>query len=132
MVRKKQIIIKTYSFVLVVLLLVFTGCKAQTSDQIVGIYCLNSRQNRDSLFLYNDRTYLYKYHSTTKKNYSLSGEWSYDSIRMRVSLKQFSFFSDSGIIEYMGKWSPRVKNVKGELRLMYSEENNVYFYKTLK
>ncbi|MCZ8070296.1 MAG: hypothetical protein O9311_08070 [Cytophagales bacterium] len=124
--------------VILILIAVFTisvlGCGQSTNREIlIGKYCFNRfNQNspKDSLFLFNDSTYIHKYWASDAKIFDVSGHWIYNSGGQEILFSGFKFFSDAGSRLPPGNWFSRVKiSENNEVRLMYSEENNIYFIK---
>ncbi len=102
-------------------------------ETLIGKYCFNrfgKNSSKDSLFINRDSSYKHVYWVSGSRTFEASGKWIYDSIQQEILFKKFMFFNDSGSEMPAGNWFSRI-NVTGdgEVRLMYSEENNVYFVK---
>jgi hypothetical protein len=101
---------------------------------LVGSYSYNifsKDSKRDSLYLNSNYTYKHVFHTTDNRIVQSSGNWEYDSLGGEVLFKNFQFFDESGSSEFPpGNWYSSVTVTKnGEVRLIYSSENNVYFSK---
>lgn len=120
---------KLTSFLLIIL---FACSSAPSKDLLIGKYCLNRAENRDSIFINKDYTYKHKYLSHTGKKFEIKGTWEYLPNTSEILFKEFLFFNDSEIDERLkGNWFSKVliDAKTKEIRLMYSSENNIYFFK---
>jgi len=112
----------------------FLGC-AQTEKSIdekmlIGKYCFTNRNNKDSLFLYADRSYHHKYSTSQQKVFESKGIWNYDSLFRKITFEDFIFFSEEGADNPPGIWHSIVDITKeNEVRLMYAPEHKMFYYK---
>lgn len=108
-----------------------TSCSQSPSESLLpGKYCFNAWGIRDSLFVNKDHTYRYEFYANDGKIVKTSGQWSYDSIGSEITFENFSFPNDKIDNLPPGYWVSRVRVTdKGEVHLMYSSENNIYFAK---
>ena len=117
----------------------FLACQADKSCEIrigmlPGRYCFNEGNASDSLFLHDDGTYLHKHFASKSQVLHSKGKWQYDSIAMKISFYDFIFYNETGSINSPGGvWHSKVHLTNGgELRLIYSRENGVYYYNNSK
>lgn len=113
-------------------LLVILGCFSKPDKaSLVGKYCFNRSDSRDSIFINIDSTYTHQYISSEGEVFKVTGKWEYVSIDNEILFKDFVFFTDSGASdEPPGNWFSRIRTVGDtEIRLMYSSEDNIFFYK---
>ena len=111
------------------------GCSNHPDSKILaGKYCFN-RFDKDSqndlLFVNGDNSYKHKFVASDGHVWEANGKWEYDSIGGEILFKDFRFFNDAGPTDLPpGNWYSKViVTDKGEVRLMYSSENNIYFSK---
>lgn len=112
--------------------LIVLGCSSKPNrEQLVGKYCFNKTDNRDSIFINNDNTYKHTYITSDGKLLEIIGNWEFDSNTSEILFKEFMFFNDHGgtYESTRGNWYSNVKLIDDEIRLIYSAENNIYFYK---
>lgn len=108
------------------------GCKRSPVDvkTLKGGYCFSKGNNIDSLFLNDDQTYIHRFVTTKGRTYENRGEWQYNSLTSEVTFEDFIFFNDEGPDNPPGLWYSRVRvSDNGDVRLMYSAENNIYYNK---
>jgi hypothetical protein len=121
---------KIISAVAICVLAFSTACNQSPSEtRLPGAYCFSTQYNSDSLFVNKDHTYKHEYYSSNGK-LSKSGEWKYDSLGSEITFESFSFPNDELDNLPSGYWVSRVRiTSNGEVHLMYSSENNIYFSK---
>jgi len=121
------------AFGITICILIFSAsCSSQPSPErlLPGTYCFTAWGIRDSLFVSNDHTYRYEFYASDGKIYKSSGKWSYDSLGNEITFENFSFPNDQANNVPPGFWVSRVRITdKGEVHLMYSSEDNIYFAK---
>lgn len=113
-----------------------TGCNScPDAKMLVGSYYYSHNgvpSSKDSIFIYANGTYKFQHIVSNGDIFQRQGEWERDSLGCRILFKNFMFYQD----EYSfsgsqgGNWISRVRLVDGELRLMYSSEDNIYYAKT--
>jgi hypothetical protein len=117
--------------ILVSVLAFGASCNQSISEKVLpGTYYFKGWSIQDSLFVATDYTYKHDIYSNDGKISRSSGKWSYDSLRSQITFEKFSFPNDE--IENLpaGYWVSRVRVTdKGEIHLIYSAENNIYFVK---
>lgn len=112
-----------------------TGCSSCPVTKLLsGKYYYSHNgvpSSKDSIFIYADGTYEFR-HLSNGKILKREGEWEHDSVRCMVRFKNFLFFSDEASFQKSqgGNWLSRVRVENGEIRLMYSSEDNIYYAKT--
>lgn len=101
------------------------------TEMLPGKYCFNEGTNDDSLILYKSKAYVHKYISSKMEVFESQGKWEYDSAALKMSFYDFIFYNESGPINSPGGvWHSRLHiTSEGEIRLMYSRENNIFYYK---
>ena len=107
-------------------------CSSRPEPKIlIGKYSFSAAPNQDSLFLNTNNTYKHKFSTGNGQIFEASGVWEYDSINQEILFKDFVFFNNSGSSELPpGNWYSKVNLTNnGEVRLMYSSEDNVYYLK---
>jgi hypothetical protein len=111
--------------------LIVLGCSSKADkEQLIGKYCFNRNDNRDSIFIFKDNKCKHQYINSYGKVFFIEGEWEYDSLSSEILFKDFTFFNEQGADELpRGNWYSKVHLVDNEIRLMYSVEDNIYFYK---
>ncbi len=112
--------------------LTILGCSFNPNKEIlIGKYCLNRSNNRDSIFIYIDNSYTHQYISNEGKLFQIKGKWEFSSLSNEILFKDFVFFNDKGVHELPpGNWFSRIRSVDDtEIRLMYSSEDDIFFYK---
>lgn len=108
------------------------GCSfAPDSKVLTGKYSLNRAPYKDSLFINQDNTYKHKFTKTSGQIFEADGKWKYDSLNAEILFKDFVFFSDAGADDLPpGNWYAKVEVTNaGEVRLIYSSEDRIYFSK---
>lgn len=107
------------------------GCSSQPPrEKLIGKYCFNRNNNRDSIFIFEDNKYKHQYINSDGKLFFTEGEWEYDSLSSEILFKDFAFLNEEGADNLpRGNWFSKVDLVDDEIRLMYSAENNIYFLK---
>jgi hypothetical protein len=107
------------------------SCSQTVSENnLPGIYSFNGFGVNDSLIVNEDHSYRHEFYSSDGKKTKSSGKWSYDPIAGEITFENFSF--PNGEIDNLppGYWNSRVRLAdNGEVHLMYSSEDNVYFSK---
>ncbi len=112
-----------------------TNCREKSLevqiDSLPGKYCLNEGNNMDSLFLFGNSTYNHKFFLSENEIYESKGSWRFDSINYEISFYNFIFYNQMGPINQPGGvWYSKVYLTKeGEIQLIYSRENAIYYYK---
>jgi hypothetical protein len=101
---------------------------------LVGKYSFNrfnKDSHNDSLFVNDDSTYKHKFRTDDGRVFEINGAWEYDSVGQEILFKDFRFLTDAGPTDLPpGNWYSKViVTENGEIRLMYSSENNIYFSK---
>jgi hypothetical protein len=122
---------KTY-LILSFLLVTSIACKnRQESVKLIGKYCFNREMNRDSIFINSDKTYRHTYSSSDGRVFENNGTWKYDSTNSEILFEEFTFFNDSGSDGLPpGNWYSRIHvTTSGQIRLMYSAESDIYYFK---
>ncbi len=119
-------------FGIAICILIFnTSCIQSPLERLLpGTYCFSAWGIRDSLFVKKDHTYQYEFYATNGEISKSSGKWSYDSLAGEITFENFSFPNDKIDKLPPGYWVSRVRVTdKGEVHLIYSAENNIYFAK---
>jgi hypothetical protein len=123
----KKLLFNLIGFAIIIL-----GCSSQLNSPIfIGKYCLNAPPFNDSLFLTEDSTYLHKFITSNGSLYQVRGKWKYNSNTDEILFRDFVFFNDSGTDKLPpGNWFSKVYiSDEGEVRLVYSSEDNIWFIK---
>lgn len=111
------------------------GCSNHPDPKmLVGKYYFNkfSKDFENDLLLVNgDSSYTHRFLASDGHVWEANGSWEYDSIGGEVLFKNFRFFIDSGPTDLPpGNWYSKVTvTEEGEVRLIYSSENNIFFSK---
>jgi hypothetical protein len=108
-----------------------TSCSQPPPESALpGTYCFSTWNVHDSLFVNKDRTYRYEVYYASGKISTSSGKWEYNSFGGEITFENFSFPNSEGNGIPPGYWHSKVRVTdKGEVHLMYSSENNIYFAK---
>jgi hypothetical protein len=112
--------------------LTLLACSSSTKESavnikdILGRYAYN-QNTLDSILIYSNNTYRHLYYRSDGKLFELSGVWRYDSTISYIFFDDFVGLTDSGPTGLKGTWGPKVLFQEGELRLIYSDENNIYY-----
>ena len=121
---------KIFGFIFYVFILNTSCSQSPPSEALIGKYSFSNPNVHDSLFVNRDHTYKYVFYATNGQIFESSGTWKYDSIGGEITFEDFSFFNDEGANLPPGYWHSKVRVTdKGEIHLMYSSENNIYFSK---
>ncbi|HCM76992.1 MAG TPA: hypothetical protein DIS90_11455 [Cytophagales bacterium] len=134
---KKLILMKVgiYLIVLCIVVLLLANCKERSSEVQInllpGKYCFNEGNSNDSLFLFENRSYTHKFFLSETEIYKSKGSWRFDSLTNKISFYDFIFYNEMGPInESGGVWNSKIHITKeGEIRLIYSRENGIYYFK---
>lgn len=102
------------------------------SEALLGKYRFNEAGGIDSLLLNKDGSYLHKSILSNKQTFESRGIWRYDSIEQKVTFNDFIFYNEKGPVNQPGGvWNSKVYMTSdGEVRLNYSRENGIFYYKT--
>lgn len=113
----------------------FIACREKSLEiqiqMLPGNYCLNEGNQNDSLFLYDSKTYTHKFFLSESKVFKSKGKWDYDSVAKKISFYDFIFYNENGPTNPSGGvWHSKVHVTNdGEVRLIYSRENGIFYYK---
>lgn len=108
------------------------GCSDVKPEMLPGRYSFNDAY-RDSIIIYRDSNYTHKYISSSGRLFTSNGTWKFNKVGNRIIFNNFVFFNDEGSLNRDGGyWDAKVKVSSNELRLIYSSEDNIYFFKKLK
>lgn len=109
----------------------FYSCsdKSENVYSFSGTYIFSQFPSKDTLHINSDSTYQHKFWSSNGQTYEAIGSWTYDPRTEVILFKKFVFFNDSGAATPAGNWFSRIRYSKGEIDLMYSGENNIFYRK---
>ncbi len=113
------------------LLLFFSCSRSPSKNDLIGKYSFNMTDYNnltavDSIKINSDGTYEYWITDETNVLFSNRSNWSYDSIREFILFENFDY-NVGGIPT--GNWFSKVVIEENEVRLIYSSEENLYFFK---
>jgi len=136
-VGKKLMLVKIINHFIVssLMVLLLTNCREKSLEieinLLPGKYCFNEGNNNDSLFLFEDKRYIHRYFLSETDIYETKGYWQFDSLSKKISFYDFIFYNEMGPInESGGVWNSKVYLTEdGEIRLIYSRENGIFYYK---
>lgn len=119
-----------YCIIICVVTLNASCSEPPPSKDLIGKYSFSDTDVHDTLHINGNYTYDYKFHATGGKVFKSGGTWRYDSIAGKITFEDFVFYNNSGPELPAGYWVSTVRvNSEGEVQLMYSLENNVYYFK---
>jgi len=125
----------TKLFVIYLPFLVMTNMscgQSPNSSALPGHYYFNRSNVQDSLIVNTDNSYKHLFYASDGRVFERSGTWAYDSMPSEVRFSDFTFFNNEGPVLPAGVWISRVRvDDKGNINLMYSSENNLYFLKKM-
>src|SRR5690349_14995625 len=93
-----------------------------------GHYAYNENPY-DSIFINIDKTYTHFFQKANGQALKAGGIWRYDSAISRIFFERFIGFSNDGPTNSEAYWGPKVDPREEEIRIIYSEENRIYYYK---
>jgi hypothetical protein len=110
-----------------------TNCARQpTRDDIAGHYVFNTQYSfTDSIFVFQDSTYIHKYTFEDDSSFVSQGNWDFDEKNSEVMFTEFFYFGSNfnRLSSGHGYWSSRVYIVDEQVRFNYAEEDNKYYWK---
>jgi len=125
-----KILIKKVCIIILVTLSVSCFQKVE-QEMLIGTYVFNEENCIDTIIILPNKKYIHKYKSNYGKNYKSYGNWKYDSNLKEIDFHDFVFYNDEGG-DIPGLWIPKViKTRDGEIRLIYSSENEIYYKKLI-
>ncbi len=126
--------LKNYLFLLC-FAVAFAACREKSGEiqfeMLLGNYCFNQGNNNDSLFVYDNRNYTHKFILSDSEVFESKGIWKYDSLAKEIAFYDFIFYNEKGPANKPGGfWYSKVHVASdGEIRLIYSRENGIFYYK---
>ncbi len=112
-------------------LLSFCINKNDKAFNLHGVYVFSSSP-QDSIIIENGSTYRHVYWTSRNEKYETVGKWIYGQKNEEILFKNYSFFNDKGSSTASGNWYSRVRiSSNGQIDLMYSRENNIFYRKML-
>ncbi|XHR97704.1 hypothetical protein ACFJIV_14210 [Mucilaginibacter sp. UC70_90] len=111
---------------LAVCLLCFISCSNNIDpNQLAGTYITNNGSS-ESIIITKDHAYKHIFRTKSGCAFENKGTWTYDSRTKQISFNYFIFQLDMPA----GTWVSKVKTTyKGEIRLIYSSEEDLYYMK---
>ena len=110
------------------ILIVFIGLTACADrikqEDLIGKYGYS--EGGDTIVINADGSYHHYLTRRTGQRLENRGTWKYDSESNEVLFEKFSFFTENSPA---GNWFSRIRAKDGEIDLMYSSENNIYYRK---
>lgn len=115
-------------YIVIVITLIQLSCSDASKEMIPGRYSMNGN-SIDSIYIYNNGTYKQKYIASDSNILYNSGNWRFNVTR--IVFDDFIFFNDQGPKNRRGGyWDAEVRLAnKKEVRLIYSFEDDIYYYK---
>jgi hypothetical protein len=108
------------------------GCIRQvTPKTMIGKYCLNRASGRDSIYIYDNQTYVHRFYALNHRVFECKGNWEINKTVNSIKFKNFIFFTDAGRDGLpSGDWDSKIETSSGgKVRLIYSSEDDIYFEK---
>lgn len=102
-----------------------TGCRDATSEMMIGKYSHNGNEN-DSIFIFKNNIYKQKKVSYTGEIFRNQGTYTFNTTR--IVFHKYIFYHDGGP-GMRGDWDSRIRLVDQEIRLIYSNEDDIYYFK---
>ncbi|MDB5136693.1 MAG: hypothetical protein JWP37_3296 [Mucilaginibacter sp.] len=126
---KMKIIVLVFFSVSVALFLFIVNHDYRTVEPktLCGKYSFNGG-GLDSITIFNDHTYKHKFITVSNKQYTETGKWKWNL--NEIDFYNFAFFNDKGP-SGRGLWMSKVAETDKEIRLIYSSENNICYFKRL-
>jgi hypothetical protein len=127
---KMKILILIFLLLAVALFLFISNHDYKTDEPkaLDGKYCFN-KGGPDSIIIFKDHTYKHKHIAVSGIEYENHGKWSWNI--SEIDFHDFTFYNNEGPSGGNGLWISRVVNSNDEIRLIYSSENGIYYYKKL-
>ena len=124
-----KINIKT-CIILYLMIMPFTSCTNRVEENMLpGKYGYNRNNYLDTIEVFQDNKYLH-YFILTNGEKENTGTWKFVSKNQEIIFNDFIFFNEKGR-GVAGLWISRVKKTsKGEILLIYSKENSIYYLKS--
>lgn len=125
-------------FTLLCLCFALTGCTTCVDyEDLDGTYQYSVNgmfSSNDAIIIYTSGDYKYLRVYSDKSTFTRIGKWSFNDLTCEILFEDFIFSADKRTFSESkgGNWYSKVKLVDGEVRLMYSMEDNVYFAKSIK
>jgi len=98
-------------------------------SNLPGRYAHNENSEIDSIIINSAKIYTHKYYRSDGEVFESSGTWRYDSSINYIFFEEFVFFTDQGAADIKGTWSSEVVAQDGEIRLIYSDEGSIFYYR---
>lgn len=112
----------------IICLLTLVSCGDRlTQKDLIGVYGSNFLTPADSIYLYTDSVYTYKYYSSDGRLFESSGTWYFDGYRL--TFNDFVFYNDNGPHTPPGFWIPIVKYERDRIKIVYAQELGHYYIK---
>lgn len=116
--------------------LIFHSCSLSVDPkQLIGDYYLNEGAGKDSIFIVKGNKYIHRYTTDEGKVFESTSNWKLNSGGNLILFEDFVFFTnDVGYNKRRGgNWFSRIRvSSKGQIDLIYSRENNIFYRKVLK
>lgn len=128
---KKMKINLKMCIVLNLLIMVFISCTNRVEENMLpGKYGYNRSNYLDTIEVFQNNKYLHYFISTSGEKKENTGTWKFDLKNQKIVFDDFVFFNEEGE-SVAGLWISRVKKTnKGEIWLIYSKENRIYYLKS--
>lgn len=109
---------------------VFACSQSIDENRMYGTYKWNKGNENMALSLEHDHTNRYGLVNDSTGQFGIVGTWEFRSINNELVLRNFQFLNGDGRSEFpRGNWFSQVKEFEGEIRLIYSSENELFFLK---
>lgn len=118
-------------FYLVFLLATFLiSCSPKIAESdLIGSYSYIKAGSRDTIFILDYYKYIQKYINQKDTIYTLEGTWSFSNKGQEIKFSEYRTINYQDIEGPKGTWFAKVKKVEDEIHIMYSSEDNIYYFK---
>lgn len=112
--------------------IVFCSCLGPAPNNLTGSFCFTNSKS-DILELNSQGTYKRNYVTIYGDTLSCVGEWKYNRLLSEINFFDFRIFYEDGPANLPpGNWFAKVRKQEGQVQIVYSDENDLFYGKCTK
>ena len=110
----------------------FCSCLGPAPTNLTGSFCFTDSK-RDIIELNSQGTYKRNYVTIKADTLSYVGEWKYNRLLSEINFSDFRIFYEDGPAKLpSGNWFAKVREQEGQVQIIYSAENDLFYGKCSK